>query len=296
MGRSYAPLTPNAKLKGRNTAMNIGMRAHDIDCADIPTLAARLKQNNIDTIQLALLKSAQDLNLQPGMFSPGLARHIGKPLLENGIHISVLGCYINPVHPDPTERAVQIARFKEHIQYAKFLGADMIGTETGSINADFSFNPKNHSEENYQDFLSVMRGLVAYAASLGVYVGIEPVSIFTIYSPKRMKRFLDDIGASNVLAIFDPVNLITAENYQNQRELLDEAFDLFGDRIAAVHLKDFIIENGRPVYALPGDGMLDYPYLFRLLRERKPHVSLLLEEVKEKDLARVRENLIQLAQ
>ena len=265
----------------------IGMRAHDLDYGDIEVLSEKLAQYDKHTIQLALLKSVTNINLKDGAFSPGLARYIRQALDKNNISISVLGCYINPVCPDKKERQIQINRFKEHIRYAKFLGADMVGTETGSVNLDGSFNEKNHSEENYQDFLSVIRELAEYARDLGVCIGIEAVTIFTIHSPEIMKRMLDDLNMPNVFVIFDPVNYLDYANYKNQRAIFQRAFDLYGDRIAAVHLKDFTVEDGALKYALPTEGELDYAFLASLLNDKKPHIPLLLEEVKERDVVRI---------
>ena len=47
------------------------------------------------------------------------------------------------------------------------------------------------------------------------------------------------------------------------------------------------MENGELNYALPTEGELDYGFLAELLNEKKPHIPLLLEEVKEKDLERI---------
>lgn len=267
----------------------IGMRAHDLEYDDIAVLAEKLAQYDKHTVQLALLKSVA--GLKDGAFTPGFAREIKQILDKHNIGISVLGCYINPVCPNQQERRVQINRFKEHIRYAKFLGADMVGTETGSVNPDGSFNEKNHSEENYRDFLSVMRELAEYARDLGVCIGIEAVRIFTIHSPETMKRMLDDLNMPNIFVIFDPVNYLDYENYKQQRKIFQTAFDLYGDRIAVVHLKDFTAENGKLNYALPTEGELDYAFLAHLIYENKPHIPLLLEEVKEKDLVRITEKV-----
>lgn len=271
--------------------MNIGMRAHDVTAKNVTELAQKLQKLKIQSIQLALLKSLPDLNLAQGSFSPGLARFIRSELEQRQVHVCVLGCYINPVHPDPSERAVQLARFREHIKFAKYIGADMIGTETGSVNEDFSFHPKNHSEENYQDFLSVMHPLAEYAASLGVMLGIEGVVSHTIYSPELMKRFLDDMNMPNISVIFDPVNYLNFNNYPNQKEIFSKAFELFGDRIAAMHLKDFTASQNSLQYALPTEGLLDYPFLMEWVKEKKPYLNLLLEEVKETDVERIRAKL-----
>ena len=106
-----------------------------------------------------------------------------------------------------------------------------------------------------------------------------------------MKRMLDDLNLPNIFVIFDPVNYLDDSNYKNQREIFQTAFDLYGDRIAVVHLKDFTVENGALKYALPTEGELDYAFLAKLLNDKKPYIPLLLEEVKEKDLNRITERI-----
>ncbi len=268
-----------------------GMRAHDLEYNDIEILAEKLKRYNMEFIQLALAKSVKEVQDEGYKYSEKTAEKISAALTKNGVKISVLGCYINPVCPDKEARKTEIDKFRENIKYARALGADMIGTETGSVAPNGLFHPYNHSEENYQDFLSVMRELVAYAKDLGVCVGVEAVTIFTIHSPETMKRFLDDIDADNVRVIFDPMNYLDINNYKNQREIYQKAFRLYGDKIAVIHCKDFVAEDGALKYVLPTEGMLDYECVAELRKKFCPDVPWLLEEVKEKDVERIAEKL-----
>lgn len=269
--------------------LNIGMRAHDIAAQNITNLACELEKLDMHTIQLALLKSIHDIDVSDGHFSPGLAHFFRKELEKHDIHISVLGCYINPVAPDPAERMRELNRFREHIKYAHYLGADMIGTETGAVS---NLESDNRSEENYQDFLSVMRPLAEYAASLGVMLGIEGVWCHTLYCPERMKRFLDDINMPNVSVIFDPVNYLNAENYRDQRKIIQQSFDLFGDRIAAIHIKDFVMKDNAMQMVLPTEGEFDFPFLMDYVKKNKPYISLLMEGVPPQDAVRTKEKLL----
>ncbi len=266
--------------------MNIGMRGHDLPCQDLASLGEALAALEVPVIQLALGKSLP--GFAPGMWSPGYARKMGETLARHGVHVSVLGCYINPIHPDSEVRRGEIARFQEHIRYAKFLGADMVGTETGSL---LTGNPlDNRTEEAYKTLLASLQELVAYAGQLGVMVGIEPVTEFPIYCPERMRRLLDDLHAPNVCVILDPVNLMDKTNYQEQHTILEQSFALFGDQIGVLHLKDFSDAGGYHL-CLAGDGMLDYPYLFSLVKRYKPGIDMILEEVSAAELPRIRSQL-----
>lgn len=258
--------------------MNYGMRCHDI-CpkADIDTVLDAVKENHIDQIQLAFGKSFAGYNFDCGHYSPGFARMIGKKLKERGIHVAVLGCYINPTNPNEAQREAAVDKFIEHLKYAKGIGADMVGTETGRCSEDFSVVPETYTEENYRVLLKSMRRIVNAAEKLGMIVGVEAVHDHTLYEPERMRRFLEDIDSPNVEAILDPVNLINAENYRNQEEVLSRAFRLYGDRITMVHVKDFRMEKGTPEFEHVGDGLFDYKPLLSWLKKEKPYITMLLE-------------------
>lgn len=258
--------------------MNYGMRCHDI-CAksDIDTVLNAVKANRIDQIQLAFGKSFTGYDFGPGHYSPGFARMIGKKLRERDIHVAILGCYINPTNPDETKRQQAVARFIEHLKYARMIGADMVGTETGRYSTDFQVVPETYTETCYQLLLKSMREIVTAAEKLGMIVGIEAVHDHTLYSPEMMRRFLDDIDSPNVEAILDPVNLISAENYQNQEAVISRAFELYGDRITMLHIKDFRMENGKPEFEHVGDGLFHYEPLLAWLKREKPYITMLLE-------------------
>lgn len=260
-------------------SMNYGMRCHDI-CpkSDIDTVFNAVRDNKINQIQLALGKSIAGYDFEYGHYSPGFGRMIRQKLEERDIHVAVLGCYINPTNPDEKERQKAVRKFIEHLKYARAIGADMVGTETGRYDAAFRVVPYTYTEGCYQLLLKSMREIVSAAEKLGVIVGVEAVHDHTLYCPEMMRRFLEDIDSPNVEAILDPVNLISAENYKDQDEVIEKAFRLYGDRIGAIHVKDFVIKDGEPGFANIGDGIFHYEPLLRNLKKDKPYITMLLEE------------------
>ncbi|MCI9047600.1 MAG: sugar phosphate isomerase/epimerase [Hungatella sp.] len=258
--------------------MNFGMRCHDI-CpkADMDTVFDAVKNNGIDQIQLALGKSVSGYDFNYGHYSPGFGRLIGRKLKERDIHVAVLGCYINPVNPVEKTRQAEVSKFIEHLKYAKAMGADMVGTETGRYSAAFDVVPYTYTEGCYQLLLKSMRQIVSAAEKLGVIVGIEAVHDHTLYCPEMMRRFLEDIDSPNVEAILDPVNLISRENHQNQDQVIEDAFKLYGDRISVIHVKDFVMKDGEPEFAYVGTGLLHFETLMKKVKEQKPYIAMLLE-------------------
>lgn len=81
--------------------MAFGMRCHDLGGKQtFDQLIDKLTEHKINNVQLAFKKSIIDIDFTTGHYNPGLGHFIGKRLAENNIHVSVLGCYINPTTPD----------------------------------------------------------------------------------------------------------------------------------------------------------------------------------------------------
>ena len=69
---------------------------------------------------------------------------------------------------------------------------------------------------------------------------------------------------------------------------MDEAFEAFGDRIVAIHCKDFVKEDGIKAGDLPsGTGEMDHVHLFNLLKQKKPHVHVILESTNEQNVGEI---------
>lgn len=258
----------------------IGIRAHDVGKMPVRELAKEIAKRGFECVHLALQKAITDYDFSLGKLNPGIAKEIKKALTKENILISVLGCYINPVHPDEKVRREHLERFKEHIRFARDFGCSIVATETGSLNADWSYTPENNSPKAFGMIVESIDELVREAEKFGVIVCIEGVTTHTVSTPKIMKKVLDEINSNNLQVLFDPVNLLDAGNVNNQREMISEAFELFGDRIVVVHAKDFIIENQVKKSVPAGKGLLDYPFLIKLLKERKPGIEILIEDVK----------------
>lgn len=261
--------------------MNIGIRCHDFGKNSLEEQVQKVKGKGFSAVQLAVGKAIEGINFNSGCLSPGLAHHIGAAFQSSNIQIAILGCYINPVSPVLTERRKSLERFKEHIRYARDFGCSIVATETGSLNEDMSFAEENHGEEAFSVILESVTELVREAEKFGVIVGIEGVTVHTINTPTRMKRLLDEVASNNIQVVFDPVNFLNIKNYERQDEMIKEAIELFGDRIVAIHAKDFIVEDGHMKIVPAGRGQLNYKLLMKLIKDKKPFVNILLEDIKE---------------
>ncbi|NLK76072.1 MAG: sugar phosphate isomerase/epimerase [Clostridiales bacterium] len=258
--------------------LSIGMRAHDMPAANFEELISKIGGLDLKCIQLALKKSITDISVENEALTPGLAFHLKKILHDNNVNVSVLGCYLNMATPDEEELKQSIVTYKANMRFAKYLGCAMVGTETGAVNVEYKYTPENRTDKALEILVKSVAELADYADKLGVTFGIEPVSNHIIYDVKRARQLLDIIDSPNVQIILDPINIFTEENYVNQEEIMEEAFDLLGENIIAVHVKDFIIKDNKKIGVPIGEGIFNYDKLLSLLKKHKPYIHVLMED------------------
>jgi len=266
--------------------LQIGLRAHDygkdvsIEELSVIINDYRPEKSQSVSIQLALAKSLRNAP-KPGGISTGFARHVRAVLEEQKISIAVLGCYINPVHPDPDIREKQLSSFCEHLRFAHDFGCTIVGTETGACNADCSFHPDTDKPETFDIFCRSLEKLITTAEKCGSITAIEAVADqHTISTIEKMEKVLRIFSSPALKVIYDPVNLIPQNGLhtESQKDFFTRAFNSFGNDITIIHAKDFRIENGVKNGMLPaGTGEMDYSSLLQLISERKPGIDILLE-------------------
>lgn len=259
--------------------LTFGVRAHDMDKVPFAELIQDIHKREVECIQLALKKSITEFNVSNEALTPGLAAYMKNILDNNHVNIAVLGCYLNLATPDKIQLEKNIETYKANIRFAKYLGCGMVGTETGALNTKYEFSPENHSDKALEIFIHNLRDIVTYAEKLGVIIGIEPVVTHIVSTVERAKAVLDTIDSPNLQIIFDPVNLISVDNYKVQEQMMVDAFDLIGQEISVIHMKDFLIEGNEKKKAPIGKGMFKLEKLLSLLKEHKPYIQILMEDI-----------------
>lgn len=251
-----------------------GLRGHDIG-DDFPSMCTNGVENHVTSLQFAMAKTVKTIDFDAVGFDRAVADDIHRKLCECGFSVPVLGCYINPIDANEERLECSLRRFEAFIRYAQVFHAGVVGTETGvTVGPD---SPVYW--ENYRLFIRNLARLVEVAEECDVNIAIEPVFGGTVCSPQIMRRVIDDIGSNKVKVILDLSNLLTAEMIPLQRKILDDSFELLGDRIWAVHLKDFAVSDGKKRFAPPTKGLMDIPYLFEQMSFMERKTDVILDEL-----------------
>ncbi len=257
--------------------MSIGIRLHDTAEGTLAQRALYAQAQGFECAHLALSKTLGPAYLEPQTLTPGLAAQVRRAM--NGLDVAVLGCYLNLATPNEEEYRQTLERYIAHLRFSRWLGAAVVGTETGNPNAAYRYEPqRSHTQEALETFVHRVRPVVEAAEKLGAILAIEPVYTHIVSTPLRARYALDTLKSPNVQIILDPVNLLHADNVRHAAAVIDEALEVLGPDIVVLHAKDYAVENGQVRSMAVGTGVMDYTSLSRFVREKKPGLFVTLED------------------
>jgi len=255
----------------------IGIRAHDVGKFDPITLATHVKNLGFDGVQL-VFKKAIDAEVDFNRLEEI------KQAFED-LEIMMIGAYFNPVHPHPIEVTQGVIYFEKMLQFAQILGADSIGSETGSyMGSPWNYVPENHTETALNRVIDVFKGLVDVASRMQQTVVIEGAYAHVAYSPKRIKQMVDAIDSSYLKVTIDLFNFLNIDNHQDHLKILEESISLLKKDIIIFHLKDYVISNHELKQVGLGKGLMAYEKIIPMIQKHCPSAHLIFEGVTGKDI------------
>ena len=277
--------------------MQLGIRLHDVNTGLAPeaqTMEARAetaRAEGFSCVHLALSKVIKGVAFDDCALTEGLAMYTRRVFARNELDVAVLGCYLNLAHPDQAKLKEIQSRYFGHIRVAALMGAGVVGTETGAPNAEYKMDANTHTREALDSFIRGLAPVVECAEHYGVTVAIEPVWKHIVYDADRAAQVLDAIGSHNLRIILDPVNLLYPGNVNTREQVIGDAIERLGDKVAVVHLKDFVPAGDDLKSVAAGTGEMDYTQILRFMKDRKPYVQATLENTDNSNAVAAREFL-----
>lgn len=271
--------------------INFGARGHDVTDADtVEKLAVGLERYGVHNVQLALPRQFPDL-ADASRINPGMGLRFRRVLGDHGVDIAVLGCYINMTHPDLETREALLRKFEAYLANARFFGAPVVASETGSVDADPGrFTEENFAEDMYQESLGAIRRLVRVGERFGTIVGVEPGANHPIHDLASTERLLADVDSPYLGIVFDPTAYTTPNGRTveglDQVDLTRQALERFGDRIVAVHIDDFTVDEAGIHRCNVDEGGMDVRGILELIAQARPWIPVILEETRDEAIAR----------
>jgi sugar phosphate isomerase/epimerase len=262
--------------------------------SDLAKFAASFQKPTV--IHLALHKVLKGKERPVEEYDSSYVQEIHDTLAREGVSLSMIGSYFNPIHPDPEIRQAQINRYIINLKYTKQFGCRIVGTETGSHNPDITYDMATYEPENFDLCLKTIDQLVNAAETYDALACIEPVSHHhTISTVERALKVSETFKSEHFGFIYDPVNLVPYTGIpesdgsvrerpsdEAQERFFRSAFDAWGSRIKTIHIKDYRLNpvDGTKIGNLmAGTGVINWKLFFRLMDEYRIQVPMSMENI-----------------
>lgn len=185
-----------------------------------------------------------------------------------GITLDALSGTFNMIDPDVDARTRGCRQFETQCRAARLLGIPIVTLCTGSRHPTnkWAWHEDNLTEAAWSDLMRSTEQILRSAQDNGIILGVETEASNIICTPEKARRYLDDVGSSNLKIIMDGANLFRPEQVPRMGSILEEAFDALGKDIVLAHAKDFSL--GQDIdFVAAGEGELDFPLYIRLLKQ-----------------------------
>lgn len=260
--------------------MKLCIRGHDLGVKGTEAIIARLRQLDIDGLQLVCYKSYDDIPYELGGLTPERAAEIGDAMKKAGVVIPLIGAYFNQAHPDEAKARKGFDVFAEYLGNAKALGGAFVGSETGSYKGDpWIYHPKNRTPKAYEQAAEVFGRLADIAAENGVNIAMEGAAGHVCWNPNVLSKVIKKMDRPNVKVIFDLYNYMDGGNQFDYLDILDRGLELFGRDILLFHMKDCLLQEdgSAPKQVGFGQGDLDKEAILARIKASNPDAVLVLE-------------------
>ncbi|MFC7392963.1 sugar phosphate isomerase/epimerase family protein [Scopulibacillus cellulosilyticus] len=211
------------------------------------------KNAGFNGVELNIRESEGDLTLNT---IPSEARQVAQMAEEFGLKVyslttGLLNHYaLSSEDSKLREQGEEIALHM--IEVAAEMGTEVIQLVPGTVTPETSY------EKSYSLAQESLSRLAQKASSYNVIIAIENVCNKFLPSAFEFTRFIDEIGHPSLKAYFDNGNALVT-GYSEQ------FISLLGDRIVAMHLKDYRIKAGDFVPILEGDT--NWPVLIKAIND-----------------------------
>jgi len=271
----------------------------------------RIKRDGFSCVQLDL--SFKDMDLALDRLTKEKCHIIRDAFRDANLPIVAISGYTNIIHPDPDKRKKNLDGLKTLLKFARDLGTPYVVSETGTYNkeSDWVFDPKNATEEAYEEVCKTIEDLAKFAYDHGAVFLVENYVNNVIGSVEQVLRLFADVNHPGLGLLMDPTNYFTDHNIDAVDEEINRIMDALGDKIKIAHAKDCkraedtsekhadidAVEShtfrgaGAVELPAPGLGILNYDLYLQRLAKIHPNIPIIIEHLDEDDIPRAKKFL-----
>lgn len=198
---------------------------------------------------------------------------------DNDVIISEIGVWRNTLLPENLEYA------KGQLKLADELGIECCVNIAGTLSplswdaADVS----NYSPETYDLIVKSVRNIIDEVRPTRAYYCLEPMPWMLPDGPDAYLKMIEDIDRDMFAVHMDFVNMINSpRRFLGSLEFIEECMSKLGSKLKSTHIKDSKMDLTKYTTHIdecpPGEGMLDYPEVLKILNKYIPEDGAILLE------------------
>jgi sugar phosphate isomerase/epimerase len=204
---------------------------------------------------------------------------------QNMPFLQLWGPYPCIVSPDENVRRAGVEGARDIVKLAARMGVTESGVRPTSLNpnGDWWPHPDNYKPETEDRLVRSLNEILQTAEDYGITIVLETHVTTTLNSAHSIRRVIERTGSKRLKINLDPCNFVgDLPTAFNPAPMINEMFDMVGEYIATVHVKDYYLEDRFVVHiseTVIGTGMMDFATIFRRLHEIKPDGYVVMEHL-----------------
>lgn len=243
--------------------MRIGIFAKTFAGTDPATVLQAAAAAGFDGVQYNMACSGMEP--MPDHIAPADAQAVRMACDASATALYAVSGTYNMIHPDPAIRQQGHHRLEVLARACPALGTRLVTLCTGTRDPEDQWrsHPDNGSPEAWRDLLKAFETAIRIADDHDILLGIEPELANIVSSAPLAARLLAELGSPRLRIVLDPANLFEVATRETRRQLVSEAVDLLGDRLAMAHAKDRQADGS---FVAAGKGVVDFDHFLQALQ------------------------------
>ena len=213
--------------------------------------------------------------------------------------LQLWGPYPCIITPDETVRRAGVEGARDLIRLAAKMGVPESGVRPTSLSPRGEWWPHadNYKPETEDRLVRSLCEILETAEAYDITVVLETHVTTTLNTPETIRRVIERTGSKRLKLNLDPCNFVgDLQTAFNLPPMLQHLFDVLGEYIATVHLKDFLLEDRFVVHiteTVIGTGLMDFDTILRLVHQTKPDAYVVIEHLPISLIPLAKRNLTQ---
>jgi sugar phosphate isomerase/epimerase len=227
-----------------------------------------------------------------------LAAHVKSVYADQNMPLLQLwGPYPCIISLDEDQRRAGVEGARDLVRLAAKMGVKESGVRPTSLNprGDWLPHADNYKLETEDRLVKSLNEILQTAEDLNINVVLEAHVTTTLHSAERIRRVIERTGSKRLQLNLDPCNFVgDLPTAFNPAPMINELFDVLGEFIATVHLKDFYLEDRFVIHiseTVIGTGMMDFETILRRAQAIKPDGYVVIEHLPQNLIPLAKRNL-----